>query len=343
MISRLKIFTFGIILIFIFTALASCKPKINLSVEVVVDKKPLRILIPRECVAKSWLYQRRVSPAMLQGLARIHTKDMTKSHDITTELMVAIAKNQHSEVVRLLNSNVDVEETSPSGCTALMWAITFERKAIVSLLLDEGADVNQSDGIGVTPLMIAALTKNSDIFLKLHAAGANINAAQTGGDVEIGTTVLHHAVTREDNFEIINFLIDAGNDVKATTKGGRSALMKTAFWRDGEYILLLLNAGADIERKSNSGSTALQQAMGIRENLETLQILIDKGANVNNVNNRGKTPLMDAAFWGNIEAVKLLIKSGADLDRKSNKGETALDFARARKRSEIVTYLESLN
>jgi len=283
---------------------------------------------------------------MLTSHGRNEINAPASSSQINTELMIAVADyfgDNYSEIKRLLNSNVDVNETNYSGCTALIWAIVFKRKDFVSLLIDEGANIEQPDTKGTTPLMFAALAKDENILRKLLASGANVNASQTGGKNEIGTTALHHAVTRKDNYTTIKLLIEHGANVTSADETGRTALMKAAWWGDVAHIRLLLGAGADLERRSNIGQTALHESISTSANVPIIRLLISKGANVKTADKWGKTPLMDAANWGHIEVVKLLVEAGADVERKSNEGQTALDFARSRKRTNVVTYLESLN
>lgn len=351
--SHIKNVILGIVLISTISFVASCEPKSNVEKDAVVNVKvdnvsveTVELLVPTGCIGRSWLYKRRVSPAMLSSLARPHINAPANRSQINTNLMIAIADyyvHDYGDVKRLLDSNVDVNETNSSGCTALIWAIVFKRRQIVSLLLEKGADTEQSDTKGMTPLMFAALATDLDIFQKLLAVGANVNASQTGGKNEIGTTVLHHAVTRKDNAAIVKMIIENGADVQASNETGRTPLLKAAWWGGVEYVTPLLDAGADINHASNFGGTALYEATSTsRDNVDMIRLLISKGANVKAATKKGETPLMNAARWGNLEHAKVLIEAGADKDRKSNSGQTALDFARQRKQSEVIAYLDSL-
>ena len=343
----------GIVILSTFSVAISCKPKSNQKNDAIVNVKvdnvsgeTLELLIPSGCIGRSWLYKRRVSPGMLRNLARPHINAPANRSQINTNLMIAIAdfsRHDFSDVKRLLDSNVDVNEANNSGCTALIWAIVFKRRQIVSLLLENGADIEQSDTKGMTPLMFAALATDSAVFQKLLAEGADVNAAQTGGMNEIGTTVLHHAATRKNNGAIVKLLIEQGAGVNAANETGRTPIMKAAYWGGVEYIAPLLDAGADLDRVSNFGGTALYEATSTSwENAEMIWLLISRGANIKAATKKGETPLMNAARWGNLEHVKLLIEAGADRDRKSNSGQSALDFARQRKHSDVIAYLESL-
>lgn len=343
----------GAVLLTTVSALTSCKkesnPRDNAIVKVKIENVPLEaleLLTSSGCIGSSWLYKERVTPGMLISLARHQMNAPANTSEINTELMRAVADiygDTYDEVKRLLDSNVDINEASTNGCTALMWAIVFKRRDILSLLLDEGADIEQADTKGTTPLMFAALAKDLEIFRILLDEGADFNAAQTGGKNEIGTTVLHHAVSRKDNLAIVKLLIKQGADVNAANETGRTPLLKAVTWGGVEYIALLLDAGAELSHISNVGTTVLHEAiLPSGENLEMIKLLISKGADVTATNNRGETPLISAAKWGHLDYVRLLVDTGSDIKRESNSGQTALDFARLRKRSHVVTYLESL-
>lgn len=74
---------------------------------------------------------------------------------------------------------------------------------------------------------------------------------------------------------------------------------------------------------------------------DVVKVLIDLGVNVNAANNIGETVLHCAAFAGNLEIAEYLIDKGAIIKTKAKNGYDAIDWARLRNNSEMVTLLLS--
>lgn len=72
-------------------------------------------------------------------------------------------------------------------------------------------------------------------------------------------------------------------------------------------------------------STPLGNAI-CKGDVEAVKKFIEYGANVNETSN-GLTPLMLAARYNNVEIINLLIEKGANLRAKDEKGFTALRYA----------------
>ena len=107
---------------------------------------------------------------------------------------------------------------------------------------------------------------------------------------DYGETYLFYAV-REDNIDLINYLLKIGLDINHFTKRGES----------------LLHYSTD--------------------NLELTGFLIKKGVNTNKQDSDGLSPIMLSAQRGNIDLVRLYIVNNADLSLKDNEGKTVLDYA----------------
>jgi len=107
---------------------------------------------------------------------------------------------------------------------------------------------------------------------------------------DYGETYLFYAV-RENNIDLINYLMKIGLDINHYTKRGKS----------------LLHYSTD--------------------NLELTAFLIGKGVNINKQDSDGRAPIMLSAQRGNIDLVRLYIENNADLILKDNEGKTVLDYA----------------
>ncbi len=136
-------------------------------------------------------------------------------------------------------------------------------------------------------------------------------------------------------------LVERGADL-AAKRENLTPLMWAAMKCPGEIVGFLLDRGADKEARSRTGITALMFAAD-RGNKGALDVLLKAGADVNAVSKKGYTALMLGAAKGDLEMVKKLVAAGADLYARMGRGEkgmNALDYARKRKNSTVVGYLE---
>jgi len=110
-------------------------------------------------------------------------------------------------------------------------------------------------------------------------------------------------------------------------------------------IKQLLNAKAAVNVQQHDGKTALHFAAFVA-NLQAVRLLIEAQANVNAQNNFQETALHKSIVnvYDDKEKTKalvgLLLNAHADTSIKNYEGKTALDAARERKLTEIVTLLE---
>src|SRR5579864_2990198 len=103
---------------------------------------------------------------------------------------------------------------------------------------------------------------------------ADVNAAQ--GD---GMTALHWAAFKDD-LETVQVLLQAGANVKATTRNGAlTPLIMASRNGNAAMIAALLKAGSDVNTATADGMTALMAA-AVSGNVEAAKVLLDHGANI---------------------------------------------------------------
>ncbi|MBQ7606699.1 MAG: ankyrin repeat domain-containing protein, partial [Desulfovibrionaceae bacterium] len=104
-----------------------------------------------------------------------------------------------------------------------------------------------------------------------------------------------------------------------------------------DVIRLLVNAGADINAKDKSGRTALHLAPGSHD-AELAKILLSAGADCNAQTTDGLTPLMTGIMNRNSspEFIQLLLDACANENVRSNSGGTARSYAFKRKQNAII-------
>lgn len=115
-------------------------------------------------------------------------------------------------------------------------------------------------------------------------------------------------------------------DVFSTQKD--NLLIRTSKDNNIEMIEFLLDNGANINSQDETGGSAIHYATLINYYSEKVNLLINRGADINIQNKKGITPLMNAVNLGNIELIKLLLKQPKiNIDIKNKLGETVLDIA----------------
>ena len=195
------------------------------------------------------------------------------------QLHEAINRDISSEVLRLLNSGVDVEyhwETTP-----ICRAVHMGNEVIIGALLAKGANINKWDLAGWTGLIRAAEKGDLDMvaLLLIHGANVEIKSDYSGTALQIACanghtlvvqmlldhgakfstaqwsrlTELQLAVTN-GHVAVVRLLLERGADITVKEFGSGSTLLHVAAERDLDVMYqLLLQHGADPEAKDNYG------------------------------------------------------------------------------------------
>jgi len=160
-----------------------------------------------------------------------------------------------------------------------------------------------------TRLADAAMQGDRATVQALLAKKVDVNEAQ--GD---GTTALHWAAYRED-VELARMLIQAGANVKATTRLGEyTPLFLASKNGSAPVVELLLKAGSDVNGANKAGTTPLMLAAASGRP-DAVKVLLDRGANVSAADTmNGQTALMFAAAVNAAPAIKLLAANRAELN-----------------------------
>lgn len=138
---------------------------------------------------------------------------------------------------------------------------------------------------------------------------------------------------------VVIFLIGVAGTASA---GDVETLYKAAGNGDSTQVSALLDGGVDVNGRTATGSYALNNA-AVENEIEAIQILLDRGANPNVQNSQGDTPLICATKYagGKAATVKLLVEAGSDLAMQDDDGKTALDYAKAKEQQEAIALLET--
>lgn len=242
----------------------------------------------------------------------------------------------------------------------LMWAVRDRDAAAVRKLLESGVNpnLNANDLRGVLapqnlPAVIyAAASGDVETVKEFIRAGVDFrkkdspardillyyldaNPRQCCSNTPPETENEKAALAR---FQIgVGVLIDAGANLKATTKTGKTALMIAADNGDARTVKTLLDKNLPVNQTDGAGRTALIYATHFNyaqnpNKLEVVETLLKAGANVNLITpdfcgGGGTSALMSAAANSNLVLVKLLLNNKADVNLMCDDGQTALRTA----------------
>ena len=199
------------------------------------------------------------------------------------------------------------------GFPVITAAVLSESVPTVSYLVNTGLDLNQKDNRQFTPAAFAAVVGNLDILKLLRNGGADLS-------IRVFTdnqTLIMQAI-RNNQTEVVDYLIGEGLDVNAVDSDGFSSLAYAAELGNVAIVESLLDAGADIDfLNTEDERPALYQAT--RSNRTDIAILLlQRGAQVNIKTSRGFTSTYLAVEVGkfgflNIFLLKVILgwKSGS--------------------------------
>jgi len=215
--------------------------------------------------------------------------------------------DQQTAIAKLLvEGGANVKEISHGGLSTLQYAVskTPAVPTLVRYFLAQGVDPNRTDYRGFTPLHSAVRGHEVELVKDLIEANANVNAkvkATSNGTTDItaqqfepgyinaGQTPLM-LLASNWNSEIVNLLIAAGANVRATDANGWNLLHYAAKAQNADVIPTILTYGVDINAASKQGFRPLHVASR-GTSPAVIQALLSGNANPNLKNKSGQTPL----------------------------------------------------
>ncbi len=140
------------------------------------------------------------------------------------------------------------------------------------------------------------------------------------------------------HYKIVEALLDAGADVRASAVGFGETALTWALGHDGriEIAKLLVDRGADVNARGFEPPLTVAAASG---RMDQVGLLLEYGADVNAVDDEGYTALIEAAGSGYEDVVVTLIAAGIDINARNKEGHTALHYAKEKRQAHIVELL----
>ena len=246
----------------------------------------------------------------------------------------AAYNNPNLDVIDYLvknGANINFKANYDSGINLISYAANNENEEIIDYFIKKGIDINTASRVGETPLLTASRNPNINVFKRLLEAGADINVKDNENIDALG-----YAAAFNPNPQFIKFLLDNGFDLHKKNIIGRDAVFAATRNENIDVIKYLVSRGANIKEIDNFGCTTLAHALiyydhnkKINENyLEMAKYLIENGVDVNAKTKEGDTALMYAVTYiGDPEYIELLINAGADINAVNNCGFDCLKQA----------------
>ncbi|ORX49723.1 ankyrin [Piromyces finnis] len=239
---------------------------------------------------------------LLQTCAVSESNKIDKKAFGGSDLLIATINNRVKIINLLLEMNVNIDETNRDGKTPLTIACIKGNENLVDLFLQHGANVNCKDNMEKTPLIYACEKGYSSIAQLLISYGANVN------EIDYKEETALFVSCEKGYYEIVQLLLDNGAFVNE--KGG------------------IFNYSPIIIACKNN-------------KYEIIKLLIKYGANINDHDIEGKTVLIHAAILGLERIINLLLANNAIVYTKDNKNKDAVEYAKEKKYSRIITLLQN--
>jgi ankyrin repeat protein len=236
----------------------------------------------------------------------------------------AVAKNSIECVTMLLDAGVDPNEKSQGVNTPLTTAIRDNRPEILALLLSRGADPNLKG----QEMPLAMAVRKPEMLEQVLAGGADLKKCP--GVMEVAVYF--------NSIDCVKILLDVGVDPNEKKLGIYTPLGTAVRDNHPEIVALLLSKGADPNLKGQElpvilavskpailsqlieGGADVTQCRGIleaavyRNNIESVNILLDAGVSIDEQHNKRYTPLVTAIRDNHIPIVAHLIAKGANVN-----------------------------
>jgi ankyrin repeat protein len=179
----------------------------------------------------------------------------------------------------------------------------------------------ETEDMAWTPLWVAACTGNLDITEILLNAGANVNATTRDGRTAVQEAAKIGAT------DIVELLIKRGADLEISpSKHADTPLISAAAKGHTATVKALLTAGANIRAAQSGGWTALHYAL-LNKNSEMACMILEYSPDTNASTMGGTRALHLAALAGMTSVASLLLDMGAEEDAVDSGGLTALRVA----------------
>lgn len=154
-----------------------------------------------------------------------------------------------------------------------------------------------------------------------------------------GHTVLHDLVLTGQVAKV-NVALQRKPNLEIHSRNQKFTPLHTAAVNDHAAIIeALLDAGANIKATAQDGLTSLHLA-AMRGHTKAISVLLRRGAELNETEINGATAMHGAAFYGYTDVVRLLLESGGDPERKDSGGLSPRMLAQKKGHAAILCLID---
>ena len=232
-------------------------------------------------------------------------------------LMYAARDGAADAALALVSLGADVNKRDPDGMTPLIEAIVNMHFDLAAQLLDKGADPNLADASGMTPLY-AAVDMRTPAWERSRPDPKETDNLDC---LDLMRVLLDHGAN--PNLALTARLLQRYHANGSAAMGeGTTPLMRAARYDNLDMVQLLVERGADVKATQKDGTTALMLASGVK------YAITQEG-----------DPEKSGTVADAYEIVKLLTEKGTDVNAANMVGQTALYGAAFVGRDPVITYL----
>lgn len=215
--------------------------------------------------------------------------------------------------------------------------LSSDQTEVMEILLKAGASPDDGEGRRGGALYQAAHQGRARQVQLLLAAGADRNAANNSGVPLL--VALQQPPLQPAKARILHILIDAGANLEAADKEGRTALLVAVQAGNTALADRLYRAGASLEAVDSNGRSAAHLAAELYDAEAIVSWLAQQGADFSRSDKQGQTPICLATTRPRNRALKVMLEAGARHFECGAAAEDVLWQAVTRRDSETVALL----
>lgn len=239
-----------------------------------------------------------------------------------TPFMLSCAHGQRYIAKQLIlqPSLIDHSKRDNSGFDNFLWAVELRDKGILTNLLQQGLNIDVQDNLGRSPLHRSCLNNYPELIKFLLARGADRSLAENDGFYPV------HLAASKGNVEALIALAEYDSSLLeqvSANASGLTPLLCAAQYGQSEAATYLLSQNVDVNKaRADTGATPLHMAIG-QKFLDTVRKLLPS-SDIEKVDNKGDNAIMHSLKSQDIDIINLILDRGPNLDHANYDGITPL-------------------